>query len=93
MLDVLDVEHLVGVGQRGERGESISAHLSHREPLSWRSGGLVGYELWSVPHVQPHSLLDHVPQSSLLLHLIVRPREGHTSGEKKEKGVIFTIAL
>ena len=29
VLDILDIEHFVGVGQRGEGGESISVHLSH----------------------------------------------------------------
>ena len=29
VLDILDIEHFVGVGQRGKGGESISVNLSH----------------------------------------------------------------
>ena len=42
VLDILDIEHFVGVGQRGECGESISVHLSHRKSFPWRPDSLVG---------------------------------------------------
>ena len=41
VLDILDIEHFVGVGQCGKCGESISVHLSHRESFPWRPDSLV----------------------------------------------------
>lgn len=73
VLDILDIEHFVGVGQRGEGRESISVHLSHGESFPRRPDRLVGNELRSVPNIESHPLLDQIPESSLFLHLIVLP--------------------
>ena len=42
VLDILDIEHFVGVGQCGKCGESVGVHLSHRESFPRRPDRLVG---------------------------------------------------